>query len=94
MNLPPPASPGNVISTAFMLPVAGYATVEVFDVRGRRVRRLHGDAGPSGERGRLDWDGTDDHGSPVEAGIYWVRIRSGGASRSVKVVRLPGGGGR
>jgi hypothetical protein len=47
----------------------------VYDVRGRQVRHL-GErvyaAGPAS----LEWDGKDDRGSPVRAGVYFFRIES------------------
>ncbi len=55
--------------------------VEVFDVRGRRVRTL--DPGPGGTA----WDGTDDGGRLLPPGAYFLRL--GGTGRTLRVVRLP-----
>jgi hypothetical protein len=48
----------------------GGEPVDVFDVHGRRVRRLTTDAATSGTR---RWNLRDDAGRPVAAGLYWVR---------------------
>ena len=56
-------------------------TVEVFDVRGRRLQRLHL-AG-----GRVYWDGQDASGRPVAPGAYFVRVPSTG--ETARIVRLP-----
>lgn len=52
---------------------AGQVSVEVFDVRGRRVRTL---VDGSLEAGRHDlvWNGTDDAGQVVSSGVYLVRV--------------------
>ncbi len=50
--------------------------VDLFDLRGRRVRTLlrsHTGAG----RHRVTWDGTDDQGRTVASGTYLVRLRIG-----------------
>ncbi len=58
--------------------------VDVFDIRGYRVRRLS----PSGE-GTFYWDGRDDQGRPVPLGLYWYSYTLGMGKRSVhKLLRL------
>lgn len=61
---------------AFDVERAGSLDVQVFDVAGRRVRRFGGgvvDAGPA----RLTWDGRDDSGRTLPAGVYFVKVQSG-----------------
>ncbi len=81
----------NPFRTEVRLPAsfpAGTAEVSVWDVRGRMVRALYrSDAGPRSTS--LVWDGRDDRGLPVPAGLYFVRARAGAAQTSVKVLRLP-----
>ena len=51
------------------------AEVALFDLQGRRMKTLfHGPlaAGPT----RLAWDGRDDHGSELRAGLYLLRVAS------------------
>jgi hypothetical protein len=52
-------------------PGAPRAWLAVFDLGGRRVRRLEPDG-----RG-VAWDGTDDAGQPVPAGVYFLRLGPG-----------------
>ncbi len=47
--------------------------VDLFDLGGRRVRRLHDEAGISGVY-EIPWDGTDDAGQVVPPGLYLARI--------------------
>jgi hypothetical protein len=60
------------------------ATVEVFDVRGRRVRSLS-----TGTGGDLVWDGRDATGLRLAPGAYF--LRPAGASQAIRVMLLPGG---
>jgi hypothetical protein len=57
-------------------------TISLFDVSGRRVKTLvHGIQVPG--RYSLTWNGTDDKGRLLSAGIYFVKLEAG-QSRSVK----------
>lgn len=63
-------------------------SVEVFDVRGRRVARLFRGEMPAGRTSGLSWDGTDENGRAVPSGIYFVRLKTNGATVSRKLVLL------
>jgi aminopeptidase N len=58
----------------------GMERVEIFDVRGRRVRSFEG------AEGSLVWDGRDASGRAIAPGIYYVR--AAGAREAFKVVKL------
>ncbi|MDZ4699632.1 MAG: T9SS type A sorting domain-containing protein [Rhodothermales bacterium] len=68
---------------------AGDATVsiEVFDLQGRRVATLFNGRQPAGSH-QAEWDGWDAGGRRSSAGIYVVRLRTGPAVISRKIVRL------
>ncbi len=61
------------------------ARLAVYDVRGRRIVRLHEGGLSSGEH-RIAWDGRDGTGEPLAAGIYFVELESAGARAVQKVV--------
>jgi|GEM_PF-589452 len=73
----------------------GTYRVEVFDVRGRRIRRVAAGAfSPEGREGVSEWDLRDDGGRRVGAGMYWIRLRTrggegGGSALVARVVVLP-----
>ena len=48
------------------------ARVEILDLRGARVRTLHAGALAVGSR-TLRWDGLDERGRAMGAGVYWAR---------------------
>jgi hypothetical protein len=79
---PNPFTSGTVI--AFDLPKTGPVTLDVFDVRGRRVRRLVGENRAAGPQ-EVAWNGEDEAGQPAASGIYMVRLAVGGASRVTRI---------
>lgn len=70
------------------LPASARVVVEVYDVRGRRLRVLERGMFPAGEY-RLAWDGKDATGVRQPAGVYVIRARLGERVFVRKTVRLP-----
>jgi glucose/arabinose dehydrogenase len=71
----------------FAMAEAGAVKLEVYDVSGRRVRRLlEGAVGPG--TSRVAWDGSDDGGSPLPPGVYMGRLRGPRGSESIRLLRL------
>lgn len=64
------------------------ARLAIYDVRGRRVRRLE-DAPHFPGRFEVIWDGRDDAGRPVPAGVYVARLFLGPTVYSVRTTRVP-----
>ncbi len=64
------------------------ADVAVFDTRGRLVREWRR-VSLAGGRGHVSWDGADDRGLDVPAGLYFYRVRMGTAE-SVGRISLVG----
>jgi hypothetical protein len=58
-------------------------TGEVYDLGGRKIRRLRGAA-----NGGFVWDGRDDDGVLVSPGIYFVRVEAQGRSAVARVILL------
>jgi hypothetical protein len=63
---------------------AGPASLDLFDVRGRVIRRLADGAALQGEAG-LEWDGRSDDGVRVASGVYFARLRLGEATATKRV---------
>jgi len=57
------------------LPIGEAARLDVVDAAGRHVRGWPG-AAPSGGVASVAWDGRDDAGQPVAAGVYFLVLRS------------------
>ena len=96
----PPVQPTGVwLGPAHPNPSSGRVDVElrmedarsvdasVYDMAGRRVRRLLSDT-----RARavvLEWDGRDDRGRTVSGGVYLLKVRAGSETLQRKIVRAP-----
>jgi len=71
----------------FERPPAGRVRLAIFDVTGRRVRTLL-DGNPGAGAGSATWDGRDDGGRPVGAGVYVARLEAGGAATTRRMLRV------
>ena len=80
-NRPNPFNPRTTIEVRLRperVALGGLVRVDVFDLRGRRVRSL-GEI-PVAEMVRVGWDGTDERGAAVASGRYSYRVRLDGES--------------
>ncbi len=69
---PNPFNPEIVIQ--LMLPVGRRLTIEIFDVRGAKIKRISESRLPAGTH-TLRWDGMDAFGRPAASGTYFLRIK-------------------
>lgn len=60
----------------FSLAEAAETTIEIFDVQGRQIRRLLAQNFPGGSH-QVEWDGKDELGRSLSAGLYLVRLSIG-----------------
>lgn len=86
-NVPNPFNPRTVIG--FSLERAGTARLRIHDAAGRLVRTLRDGGMLSAGRHEVAWEGLDDAGRPVAAGVYHCRLESGGqvATRRLTLVK-------
>ncbi|NNE47824.1 MAG: T9SS type A sorting domain-containing protein [Rhodothermales bacterium] len=66
---------------------AGTATLSIYDVMGRAIRRFDIRSGV-GTAQKLTWDGTASDSRRVAAGVYFIVLRTGKDTRTARVVRL------
>ena len=64
------------------------AAVEIYDVRGRRLRELEGGTEVAPGTRILTWDGRDEAGRRVAAGLYFARVSAGGGTTVARIVML------
>ncbi len=83
---PNPFNPATEIR--FELPAAAPVTLDIFDARGRLVRRLVDEDLPAGLH-RPMWRGVDQRGQRVASGVYHARVTAGGfaATTSMTLVK-------
>jgi len=82
-NYPNPFGPSTTV--AFDLPAPGRVSLKVYDVAGRLVRTLAEATMPAG-RNVVTWDGKDDSGERVAAGVYFCRLEAGDRTETRRMV--------
>jgi len=87
---PPRPSPAlGAVDFAWTLPHAARVDLAVWSASGRCVRRLVASALAPAGPGAAHWDGADAAGRRVPAGVYFVRLEAGPATRTARVTILP-----
>lgn len=72
----------------FDLERAGSVRLEIYDVAGRRVRRLVDAIRPAGQHA-VSWDGHDDAGQRARSGVYMARFAGPDGVAHQRIVLLP-----
>jgi len=84
--LPAVPNPFNPATTlAFVMPGPGTVRLAVHDLTGRLVRTLRDGPCPAGTT-TCPWDGRDDRGRTVPAGVYVVRLTSSAGDGHIQAV--------
>jgi hypothetical protein len=81
-SAPNPFNPTTRI--AFDLPAAEFVALEIYNLRGERVRTLQSGELASGNHVFV-WNGTDDGGASVASGTYLLRLRAGAREENQKL---------
>lgn len=76
------------VAVRYGLPAAALVRIAVFDPAGRLIRTLEGGAVRAAGYHAATWDGRDDSGNRVAAGVYVVRLESMGKTITSKLMRL------
>lgn len=84
-NQPNPFNPRTALR--FSLARRQQTSLAIYDVSGRRVRDLVDDTLDSGMH-EIVWDGTDDAGRALAAGVYWSQLTTLGFRGSRKMIVL------
>ncbi|HNX01098.1 MAG TPA: T9SS type A sorting domain-containing protein, partial [Candidatus Cloacimonadota bacterium] len=84
-NYPNPFNPSTSIS--FDLPEAGLVNLDIYNIRGQKVKNLVSENYTRGYHA-VTWNGTDDNRHAVASGVYFARINRGGKNVSRKLVLL------
>lgn len=87
-NYPNPFNPSTTIS--FHMNESGLINLTIYNVLGQKVRTLINDTFPIGLH-RIQWNGSDDRGNSVGAGIYIYQMRSKNKIESKKMLLMDGG---
>lgn len=69
----------------FSLPNAGKIQVDIFDILGRKVKRLSTNNFTAGMH-KITWNGRDQNGRVAPAGVYFVHVQAGQFQATRKVI--------
>ncbi len=75
------------VSIAFNLALSSEVSVDVFNIRGQKVRSLL-QAKLSGGNHSQRWDGRDDNGRGVASGVYFARVRTQNETKTIKMMLM------
>jgi alpha-amylase len=81
-NHPNPFNPSTTIR--YTLPVAAQVRLGIYDVAGREVAVLKNEQQGAGAQ-QVRWNGADEAGQAVSAGVYFVRLDAGRETRFAKI---------
>ncbi len=85
---PSPAHAGATVAWTITLPASAHVRLGVIDASGRRVRTL-ADGPHAAGTWTASWDGRDEHGHAVRAGVFFARLEAGGRTATRKLVVAP-----
>ncbi|MBP7460439.1 MAG: S8 family serine peptidase [Candidatus Delongbacteria bacterium] len=84
-NYPNPFNP--VTTIGFNLAQTDQVLIEIYDIRGVRIRRLVDRSYPAGYN-TINWDGRDDRQQNAVTGVYFIRMKAGDRIDVEKVMLL------
>jgi hypothetical protein len=76
------------VQIAFTPGRSGLVRIDVVSVSGRVVQRLTGGEMQAGASRTFTWNGRDEAGLPVAAGVYWVRVLAPDGPFSTRLVKI------
>lgn len=85
-NFPNPFNAATQIR--YQLPLATSVTLKIFNLQGQCVRTLIQETQPAGLHA-IVWDGADEQGQTVAAGLYFCHISGGGFFATQKMLLIP-----
>lgn len=85
-NYPNPFNPSTKIS--FSTPVSTELSIEIYNLKGQKVKTLVPTAVFAAGKQSVTWNGTDDRGNSVSSGIYYYRLHGPAVSITQKMLLL------
>ena len=86
LSSPAPNPSRGIVHVRLEMGAPGMLEAQVLDVAGRRVRTLERGQRAAGAH-VLEWDGRDERGAAIVAGVYYLRVRTGGGTQVRRIVR-------
>ncbi len=73
-NYPNPFNPETTIS--FVLDKSSEVTLDIYNIRGQKIKSLYHDNAVSGKLYKIIWNGKNDQNRDVASGVYFYRLRT------------------
>ena len=89
-NYPNPFNPETIIS--YELSLASQVKLDIYNIMGQHVRSLVKGYEEQGAHG-VRWDGCDENGKGLAAGVYLYRLQAGNTHQTRKMLLMDGGTG-
>ncbi len=87
-NYPNPFNPSTTISFSLTAKNAQDAKLEIFNIRGQKIKTFLINSSTDEPFNSIIWNGTDDAGKPVSSGIYYYKLKAGKTEISKKMLLL------
>ena len=84
-NYPNPFNP--ITTIYYILPKESVVTITIYDMLGKEINQLLSQVKPQGSHS-IEWNGNDNFGNPVSAGIYFYQIQASNFIQSKKMVLM------
>lgn len=84
-NYPNPFNPSTTIR--YEIPEQSVITLSIYDIQGRNIQTLVSESKPAGHY-EAQWNGIDESGKQVAAGMYFARLQVGDYASTIKMVNL------
>ena len=84
-NYPNPFNPSTTVK--FEINQLSNVTIKVYNILGKEIKLLLQENLPTGEH-TVQWDGTDNEGSPLPSGVYFIQMTAGNFRQSIKAILL------
>jgi hypothetical protein len=84
-NYPNPFNPATTIE--FTLPSRRHVELSVYNILGRKIRRLLDESMSAGEH-CVEWDGLDSNGYQAPTGVYFYSLHAGDITQTKKMLLL------
>jgi len=85
---PTPTRVGNNVNIKFETKMSkDVTTIEVYNIKGQKVRTLVNSSFSAGQH-KTVWNGRTDNGTPVSSGMYFFRMKSGNFTATRKIILM------
>jgi len=84
-NYPNPFNPETMIR--YQIPASAHVSMEIYNISGQRIRTLVNEEQSAGYHAAI-WDGHNDAGMTVAAGLYFMQVRAGSYVKTIRMALL------